>query len=111
VPGETAAATQPFPLKTRARQQQKMTPTTRGESTKPTANGAHDEISKQRTGPIHAGHRRRACSCPAMSGNDWGGFAYDAARGLLILPCNHLAAEVRLIPRAEFDARESRGVN
>jgi len=40
---------------------------------------------------------------------NWGGFTYDAARGLLVLASNHLAAEVRLIPRAEFDARESAG--
>jgi quinoprotein glucose dehydrogenase len=44
-----------------------------------------------------------------VGGMNWGGFAYDAAHGLLILSSNHLAAEMRLIPRAEFNERESEG--
>ncbi len=38
-----------------------------------------------------------------VGGQNWGGFAYDPDRDLLILPANHLAAEVRLIPRADLE--------
>ena len=34
---------------------------------------------------------------------NWGGFSYDPGRELLVLPQNHIAAEVRLIPRGDFD--------
>ena len=32
----------------------------------------------------------------------WGGAAYDAAHHLLLIPANNLAAEVRLVPRADY---------
>src|SRR5207253_9742947 len=40
----------------------------------------------------------------------WSGAAYDETHQLLIVPTNNLAAEVRLIPRADFDSeRRSAG--
>ena len=44
-----------------------------------------------------------------IGGMAWGGAAFDAADRLLIIPANNLAAEVRLVPRADFDrqAREA----
>jgi len=39
-----------------------------------------------------------------IGGMNWAGLAYDATHDLLILPTNHLAAEIRLIPRADFES-------
>jgi quinoprotein glucose dehydrogenase len=45
-----------------------------------------------------------------VGGQNWGGMTYDPTHDLLILPTNHIAAEVRLIPRADFESlRNSRG--
>ena len=40
-----------------------------------------------------------------VGGIAWSGMAYDPARGLLVMPVNNVAAEVRLIPRAEAEAQ------
>jgi quinoprotein glucose dehydrogenase len=111
VPGEVAAATQPFPLK--------PTPITKQQASADDAWGIDDadrqwcraEISKLRTGPIFTPPSLQGTLfLPGnVGGMNWGGFTYDAAHGLLILASNRLAAEVHLIPRAEFDARESEG--
>ncbi len=37
-----------------------------------------------------------------VGGMAWGGAAYDAAHHLLLIPANNLAAEVRLVPRADY---------
>lgn len=39
-----------------------------------------------------------------LGGPTWSGFAYDAARGLLIANTNHLPAKVRVIPRDTFQS-------
>jgi quinoprotein glucose dehydrogenase len=111
VPGEVAAATQPFPLK--------PAPITAQQVSVDDAWGVDDadrqwcraEISKLRTGPIFSPPSLQgSLFLPGnVGGMNWGGFSYDAAHGLLLLASNRLAAEVRLIPRAEFDARESEG--
>jgi quinoprotein glucose dehydrogenase len=45
-----------------------------------------------------------------VGGQNWGGMSYDPVHDLLIVPTNHLAAEVRLIPREDFETlRTSRG--
>jgi quinoprotein glucose dehydrogenase len=47
-----------------------------------------------------------------VGGMAWGGAAFDAAHRLLVIPTNNLGAEVRLIPRADFDQqRETEGRN
>lgn len=40
-----------------------------------------------------------------IGGMDWGGASIDAERGLLILPSNHLANYIRLIPRSDPKVR------
>ena len=44
-----------------------------------------------------------------IGGMAWGGAAYDPTQRLLFIPANNVAAEARLIPRADFDrqAREA----
>jgi quinoprotein glucose dehydrogenase len=111
VPGELAAATQPFPLK--------PAPITTQQISADDAWGVDDadrqwcraEMSKLRTGPIFTPPSLQgSLVLPGnVGGMNWGGFTYDAARGLLILASNRLAAEARLIPRAEFDQRQSEG--
>src|SRR5581483_6781635 len=63
-----------------------------------------DEIGKLRTGSIFTPPSLQGTlSMPGnIGGMAWGGSAYDPVHDLLILPTNHLAAEVRLIPRAEL---------
>jgi len=47
-----------------------------------------------------------------IGGMAWSGAAYDPAHRLLLIPTNNLGAEVRLIPRADFDReRETEGRN
>lgn len=43
-----------------------------------------------------------------VGGAHWGGVAYDAARQIAIVPVNHLAALVQLIPLASADEAEMR---
>jgi quinoprotein glucose dehydrogenase len=43
-----------------------------------------------------------------VGGMNWGGMAYDPARHILVASTNRLAAMVRLIPRADYDADRAR---
>ena len=43
-----------------------------------------------------------------IGGMAWGGAAYDRGHDLLIIPTNRLVAEVRLIPRADFEKERLR---
>jgi quinoprotein glucose dehydrogenase len=105
VPGEVASATQPFPLKPSAVTQQKMTADDAWGVDEADRQWCHDEIAKLRaegifTPPSLGG----TLAVPGnIGGMNWGGFAYDAGRDLLILPSNHFASEVRLIPRTSYD--------
>jgi len=38
-----------------------------------------------------------------IGGAEWGGLAYDPVRHIVVVPINHLATAVQLIPRAAFD--------
>jgi len=112
VPGETAAATQPFPLKPTPVTIQKMTVDDAWGIDDADRQACSAEISKLRTGSIFTPPSLEGTLIMPgnIGGMNWGGFALDPASGLLILPSNHLAAEVRLIKREDFDAlRESRG--
>jgi quinoprotein glucose dehydrogenase len=43
-----------------------------------------------------------------VGGMHWGGMSYDPVRHILVANTNHLAAMVRLIPRADYDADRAR---
>jgi len=43
-----------------------------------------------------------------VGGMNWGGMSYDPSRHILIASTNNLAAMVRLIPRADYDADRAR---
>jgi quinoprotein glucose dehydrogenase len=109
VPGEIASPTQPFPLKPAPITPQKMSVDDAWGIDDADRKWCRAEISKLRTGSIF--------TPPSLQGNlqtpgnvggmNWGGMAFDASRNLLVLPSNHLAAEVRLIPRTDFDTLAS----
>jgi quinoprotein glucose dehydrogenase len=112
VPGETTSPTQPFPLKPAPITIQKMTADDAWGIDDADRKWCHDEISKLRTGPIFTPPSLQGTlSMPGnVGGQNWGGMAYDPTHDLLILPENHIAAEARLIPRADYESlRESRG--
>lgn len=111
VPGEVAAATQPFPLKPAPITTQQISPDDAWGVDDADRQWCRAEMSKLRTGPIFTPPSLQgSLVLPGnVGGMNWGGFTYDAARGLLILASNRLAAEARLIPRAEFDQHQSKG--
>ncbi len=112
VPGETAAATQPFPVKPAPVTAQRMTAGDAWGVDEADRKWCSAEISKLRTGDIFTPPSfEGTLQMPGnIGGMNWGGMAYDALHGLLILPQNHLAAEVRLIRRADYQGmRAERG--
>ncbi|MBV9760895.1 MAG: pyrroloquinoline quinone-dependent dehydrogenase [Acidobacteriaceae bacterium] len=112
VPGEQAAPTQPFPLKPAPVSPQHMTADDGWGIDEADRKWCHDEIAKLRTGSIFTPPSLQGTlSLPGnIGGQNWGGMTYDPFDDLLILPTNHIAAEARLIPRADYESlRESRG--
>jgi quinoprotein glucose dehydrogenase len=110
VPGEDASATQPFPVLPKPVTIQGMTADDAWGVDAADRQWCRDEIGKLRTGPIFTPPSLQGTlQLPGnVGGVNWGGFAYDPARQLLIMPENHLAAEVRLIPRASFKEESSK---
>ena len=111
VPGEVAAPTQPFPIKPDPITPQKISADEAWGMDEADRDWCRAEMSKLRTGTIFTPPSiQGSLFLPGnVGGMNWGGFAYDAAHELVILSSNHLAAEVRLIPRAEFNDREAEG--
>lgn len=112
VPGEITAATQPFPVKPPPITPQTISATDAWGIDDADRDWCRAEIRTLRTGPIFTPPSLQGTlQIPGnVGGQNWGGFAYDPDHDLLVLPTNHLAAEVRLIPRAGYAAlRSSRG--
>jgi quinoprotein glucose dehydrogenase len=107
VPGEMASPTQPFPLKPAPISPQHMTAADAWGADEEDRKWCAEEISKLRTGDIFTPPSLEGTlSLPGnVGGMNWSGMAYDRNHDLLILPTNNIAAEVRLIPREEFDMR------
>jgi quinoprotein glucose dehydrogenase len=112
VAGEQTSPTQPFPILPKPITIQGSAPDSAwgvGQSDK---KWCQDEISKLQTGPIFTPPSVQGIlQLPGnVGGMNWGGFAYDPTRELLTLPENHIAAEVKLIPRSDYDQmRAARG--
>lgn len=112
VPGETTAATQPFPVKPAPITSQTISAADAWGIDDADRNWCRAEMDKLRTGSIFTPPSiQGTLQVPGnIGGQNWGGFAYDPNDDLLVLPTNHLAAEVRLIPRADYEGlRSSRG--
>ena len=106
VEGESAAATQPFPLL--------PAPVT---SQQVAADDAWGTVIVDRSGcreQLEALRNEGLFTPPSVSGSilhpsflggtNWGGIAYDAGTGLAVLNSSNLVSAVTLVPRATFDA-------
>ena len=108
VPGEVSAPTQPFPVLPPPLSPEQRMDVSKLQGTPADLQFCREEISKLRndgifTPPTIGG----SLFVPGnIGGMAWGGAAFDAAHRLLIIPANNLAAEVRLVPRADFDRQE-----
>ncbi len=112
VPGEAASPTQPFPVKPAPLTPQTMTADDAWGVDEADRKWCRDEISQLRTDGIFTPPSiKGSLSIPGnIGGQNWGGMAYDPVHHLLIIPDNHIAAEVKLIPRSEYESRlETRG--
>ncbi len=95
VPGEVASPTQPFPVSGRFTEQKFVARP--GWCEQYAAKLRYEGVF---TPPSLGG----TLLFPGnVGGANWGGGAYDAGSGLLIVAANRLATTVRLIPRAAFD--------
>jgi quinoprotein glucose dehydrogenase len=116
VPGEKASPTQPFPLAPRPLAPQKFVAADIVASSDSDRKWCRDEVAKLRyDGVFTPPSLQGSLIYPGnIGGMAWGGGAFDAEHRLLIIPSNNLAAEVRLIPRADFQRRreeEGRNLN
>jgi quinoprotein glucose dehydrogenase len=104
VAGEAAAVTQPFPLAPPplAQQTLKLDAIQGSEADRA---WCREEIAKLRSeGIFTPPSLRGTLVIPGnVGGMAWGGAAYDPTTHLLLIPVNNLAAQVRLIPRADYD--------
>ncbi len=108
VPGEMASPTQPFPLAPPALAAQHVDPS-KILGAGADRNWCVEHISGLRSEGIFTPPSvRGSLIIPGnIGGMAWGGAAYDPNSRLVIIPINNLAAEVRLIPRADFDREAS----
>ena len=104
VPGEVTSPTQPFPIKPSPVSLQHMTADDAFGVDDAERKYCHDEISKLRAGSIFIPPSLQGnLQLPGyVGGQNWGGMAYDPIHDLLVLPTNHIALEVRLIPAADL---------
>jgi quinoprotein glucose dehydrogenase len=102
IPGEVSSPTQPFPLSPPPLAPQKA-PEPWGIDDN-NRQWCADEIGKLRSvGVFTPPSVRGSYLAPGnIGGMAWGGAAWDPQQHMLVIPTNNLAAEVRLIPRAEF---------
>ncbi|HEY7056828.1 MAG TPA: pyrroloquinoline quinone-dependent dehydrogenase [Vicinamibacterales bacterium] len=111
VPGEEAAATQPFPSAPRSLARSALKADEAWGATDDDRAWCRDVIGKLRSeGIFTPPSREGTLVIPGnVGGMAWGGMAYDRAHDLLVLPVNNLAAEVRLIPRTSVEAERKAG--
>jgi quinoprotein glucose dehydrogenase len=107
VPGEVTSPTQPFPLKPAPVSVQKLTPDDAWGVDEADKKWCREELTSLHTGPIFTPPSLAgSATLPGnIGGQNWGGMAYDPQNDLLVLPSNNIAAEMRLVPRSEYEAR------
>ncbi len=114
VAGEETAATQPFPVLPKPLSpQSKIKPDEAWGATEQDRAWCKAEMSKLRSDGIFTPPTvQGSLMTPGnVGGMAWGGAAYDRVHHLIVVPTNNLAAEVRLIPRDQFEAESDRGRN
>jgi quinoprotein glucose dehydrogenase len=104
VPGETAAATQPFPSKPTSLVPQRVTEADLwGRNAEELEACRRTFRSLRNEGPFTPPSVNGTLQVPGnIGGLHWGGLAWDATHRLLIAPVNRLPAVVHLIPSAQF---------
>ncbi len=109
VPGEETSPTQPFPLKPMPVSAQAMSASDAFGVDKEDREWCRAEMSKLRTGSIFTPPSLQGTlQLPGnIGGQQWGGMTYDPSHDLIILPANHVAAEIRLIRRDDFESQRS----
>ena len=110
VSGEQASPTQPFPTAPRSLARTTLTADDAWGLTDEDRAWCRDTIRSLRAdGFFTPPSLQGTIVVPGnIGGVAWGGMAHDRANGLLVMPVNNLAAEVRLIPRAELDEQRKR---
>jgi quinoprotein glucose dehydrogenase len=110
VPGEQASPTQPFPTAPRSLARTTLTADEAWGPTDEDRAWCRDTIRTLRAeGFFTPPSLRGTIVVPGnVGGVAWGGMAHDRANGLLVMPVNNLAAEVRLIPRDDVDEQRKR---
>ncbi len=110
VDGEVTSPTQPLPVKPAPLSRQRMTAADAWGSDEQNRKWCQNEIAGLRAEGIFTPPSvRGSLFMPGnIGGMAWGGAAFDPQNELLIIPVNNLAAEVKLIPRSEYNhARET----
>jgi len=110
VPGELSSPTQPFPTAPRPLAPESLDPNAI-QGPEPDRSWCRERIASLRSqGIFTPPSLQGSLIIPGnVGGMSWSGAAYDPTEHLLIIPVNNFAAEVRLIPRAEFDRQEAAG--
>jgi quinoprotein glucose dehydrogenase len=110
VPGEDASPTQPFPVAPPPLAQERIDPA-KIQASDSDRKWCVDHIAGLRSDGIFTPPSLRGSFIVPgnVGGMAWGGAAFDPNSHLVIIPVNNLAAEVRLIPRADFDRQEKAG--
>lgn len=107
MPGERASPTQPMPLLPHAVTSQRL----RAEDAWGLL-GYDTSACRARIGALRneglftpPGIKGSLLHPSFLGGTNWGGLAYDPGSGLAVVNSSNLAASVRLVPRAQFDAK------
>jgi quinoprotein glucose dehydrogenase len=110
VPGELSSPTQPFPTVPRPLAPESLDPNAI-QGPEADRSWCRERIASLRSqGIFTPPSLQGSLIIPGnVGGMSWSGAAYDPKEHLLIIPVNNFAAEVRLIPRAEFDRQEAAG--
>jgi quinoprotein glucose dehydrogenase len=111
VAGEVSSPTQPFPVAPHPLVPQTLAADDIWGVDDADRAACHAEIGKLRSEGIFTPPSvRGTLVVPGnIGGMAWSGTAYDRDHDLLIIPTNRLVAEVRLIPRADFEQQRSEG--
>jgi quinoprotein glucose dehydrogenase len=107
MPGETASATQPFPVLPPPLHPQTISPDDAWGMDEAERSACREQISSLRFDGIFTPPSLQGTLLyPGyVGGVNWGGATVDPARGVMVVNINHLPAWVRLVPRAEFRAQ------
>jgi quinoprotein glucose dehydrogenase len=111
VPGEEASPTQPFPSAPRSLARTTLSAADAWGATDEDRDWCRATVSSLRSdGFFTPPSLKGTLVIPGnVGGMAWGGIAHDRVNGLLIMPVNNLAAETRLIPRANVEGERKAG--